>query len=174
ADGRRLAPEMPSAFYRGLTDADLDAVVAYLRSVPAVDNRMPAPVYHTEVEPEAWPTATPPDDGKVPDEPAARGAYLANAAYCMNCHGRGADARFDSAAPGHGGLVMRGPWGAVAVADITGAALAGWTDAEIDRALSQGVDRNGESFIPPMNRARFYSKMTPNDRAALITWLRKL
>src|SRR5215204_2160344 len=34
-DGRQLAPIMPYAFYKVFTPGDLDAVVAYLKSVPA-------------------------------------------------------------------------------------------------------------------------------------------
>lgn len=42
-DGRILAPIMPWANYAGLTDADAADLVAYLRSLPPVANRVPAP-----------------------------------------------------------------------------------------------------------------------------------
>lgn len=170
-DGRVLAPEMPSAFYASLSDADLDAVVAHLRSVPQVTNAMPAPVYRAAIAPEAWPAAPTPD----PDAPPAeRGAYLAAAAYCMNCHGRGADDVLQPNAPVAGGHVLRGPWGAVSSPPISAAALVDWTDAQLDAALAEGVARDGQAFIPPMNRARFYGGMTREDRAALTAWLRSL
>ncbi len=44
-DGTQLAPIMPYGFYKVFTAADLDAVVAYLRSVSAVSNKVQAPVY---------------------------------------------------------------------------------------------------------------------------------
>ena len=52
-----LAPIMPYGFYKVFTTGDLDAVVAYLRSAPAVSNKVQAPVYkgalHVEVPPGA-------------------------------------------------------------------------------------------------------------------------
>lgn len=43
-DGTRpILPPMPWASYRNLTDEDLKAVFAYLRSLPAIQNAVPAP-----------------------------------------------------------------------------------------------------------------------------------
>jgi hypothetical protein len=42
--GRPILPPMPWPMYRNLTDADLDAVFAYLKSRPAVRNRVPEPL----------------------------------------------------------------------------------------------------------------------------------
>ena len=44
---------MPFAMYRGLGDADLAAIVAFLRTVPAVENGRPVPAYRTPLPP-AW------------------------------------------------------------------------------------------------------------------------
>lgn len=43
-DGRVLAPAMPWPAYSGLSDEDAEAVVAYLRSLPAEDGAMLQPV----------------------------------------------------------------------------------------------------------------------------------
>lgn len=43
-DGRTLAPVMPTEAYATLTDADAKALVAYLRSLRAVKNKVPDPV----------------------------------------------------------------------------------------------------------------------------------
>jgi hypothetical protein len=43
ANGRPLLPPMPWRYYSQLTDEDLKAVYAYLRSIPAVSNRVPEP-----------------------------------------------------------------------------------------------------------------------------------
>ena len=43
-DGRILAPAMPWHAYSGLTDEDTEAVVAYLRSLPAQEGSTPLPV----------------------------------------------------------------------------------------------------------------------------------
>jgi mono/diheme cytochrome c family protein len=42
--GRALLPPMPMPSFELLSDADLGDVFAYLRSIPAVKNRVPAPI----------------------------------------------------------------------------------------------------------------------------------
>ena len=47
--GRPILPPMPYAWFSQLTDADLRAVFAYLQSIPAISNKVPAPI---DAEPE--------------------------------------------------------------------------------------------------------------------------
>jgi mono/diheme cytochrome c family protein len=42
--GRELLPPMPSPVYNNMTDADLDAIHAYLQSIPPIRNRVPEPL----------------------------------------------------------------------------------------------------------------------------------
>ena len=42
--GRDVLPPVPWQAARGLTDDDLKAMFAYLKSLPGVTNRVPAPV----------------------------------------------------------------------------------------------------------------------------------
>ena len=42
--GREILPPMPWQSLNALTDDDLKAVYAYLRSVPAIKNRVPDPL----------------------------------------------------------------------------------------------------------------------------------
>ncbi|WP_249129540.1 c-type cytochrome [Bradyrhizobium japonicum] len=51
-NGTRVAPIMPTAFYTVLTARDLDALAAYLRSVPPVRHETPAPEYKIALKPE--------------------------------------------------------------------------------------------------------------------------
>ena len=44
AQGRPILPPMPWNWYSNLTDDDLKAVYAYLRSIPQVSNRVPDPL----------------------------------------------------------------------------------------------------------------------------------
>ena len=44
ANGRPLLPPMPWHWYKEMTDEDLQAIYAYLRSIPPVSNRVPEPV----------------------------------------------------------------------------------------------------------------------------------
>jgi mono/diheme cytochrome c family protein len=47
-DGRMLAPIMPWHAFSQLTKQDVDAIVSFLRSIPAVDHKAPGPFGPTE------------------------------------------------------------------------------------------------------------------------------
>jgi mono/diheme cytochrome c family protein len=42
--GREILPPMPIRMYKNFTDADLEAIFAYLQSIPAISNRVPEPL----------------------------------------------------------------------------------------------------------------------------------
>jgi mono/diheme cytochrome c family protein len=176
--GVRLAPQMPFNFYKVLLPRDLEAVVAYVRTIAPVRNEVQPPVYKAPAEAPLVPGAERPiEEGDLRD-PVKRGFYLATIAHCMECHARRPDGvqDFDNWL-GKGGRVMTGPFGAVTVRNITShptAGIGGWTDAEIKRALTQSVSRDGRAFKPPMARHAFYSRMTPGDLDALVAYLRTL
>ncbi len=46
-----------------------------------------------------------------------------------------------------------------------------WTDAEIKRAITQGIDKDGNKLKGPMG-FQYYSHMTSADLDAVIAWLR--
>ncbi len=41
--GREILPPMPIPMYKHFTDADLEAIFAYLRTLPPIENRVPEP-----------------------------------------------------------------------------------------------------------------------------------
>ena len=51
--------------------------------------------------------------------------------------------------------------------------LGKWTDAEIERAIRAGNDKDGHSLKPPMGYG-YYSNISADDMAALIAWLHSL
>jgi mono/diheme cytochrome c family protein len=53
-DGRQLAPIMPWPSYGALTDADANALASYLKSLPAVAAKAPAPVGPGEQAPRPY------------------------------------------------------------------------------------------------------------------------
>ena len=42
--GRPILPPMPILMYKNFTDADMEAIFTYLKSIPAVKNRVPEPL----------------------------------------------------------------------------------------------------------------------------------
>ena len=51
--------------------------------------------------------------------------------------------------------------------------IGGWTDAEIKRAITTGVDKDGNKLKPPMGY-QYYAHMTDADLDAVIAWVRTL
>ncbi len=176
--GRPIAPQMPFPFYKILTERDLDAIVAYLRSVAPVRNEVQAPVYRAAMPVELVPGATKPFTEQDMRDPVKRGFYLATIGHCMECHGRRADRTPDyQNSWGKGGYVFTEPWGSAVTSNITShpkSGLGAWTDAEIRRALTQGVSRDGRPFKPPMARQIYFSRMTDADLDAIVAWIRTI
>jgi mono/diheme cytochrome c family protein len=176
--GRPLAPQMPFVFYKILTPRDLDAIVAYLRTVTPVRNEVQPPVYKAAMHTELVPGAVKPFTEEALRDPVKRGFYLATIAHCMECHGRRPDGVQDyKNAWGKGGYVFSGPWGSTLTPNITShpkSGIGAWTDTEIRRALTHGVSRDGRALKPPMDRQDFFSRMTDADLDALVAWIRTI
>jgi mono/diheme cytochrome c family protein len=173
-----LVPQMPYNFYKILLPRDVDAVVAYVRSIAPVQNEVPSPIYRAPTEVTLIPGAKRPIEEAALSDPIKRGFYLTTIAHCMECHARRPDGVYDFKNwLGKGGRELTGPFGSVTVRNITSHPTAGigaWTDDEIKRALTQGVARDGRPFKPPMARHVFYSRMTQDDLDSVVAYLRTL
>ncbi len=175
-DGALIGPPMPFAMYRGLSDADLAAVVAFLRTVPAVAHEVPASVYRIPLPPAYGPPVghvTAPERGAT----AEYGAYLATAvAHCMECHTpMGPQGPMLDTALGQGGFEFHGPWGVSIAPNLTNGpdGLAGFSDAEIATMITEGRRPDGSAMLPPMPYP-YLARMTPGDLEAVLLYLRTL
>src|ERR1044071_6274401 len=72
--------QVPYAFYKIMTTGDLDAVVAYMKTVAPVRNEVQAPSYKAALHVELIPGADKPVGSDVPTDPVERGFYLATLA----------------------------------------------------------------------------------------------
>jgi mono/diheme cytochrome c family protein len=174
-DGHPLAPIMPFAFYKVFTPGDLDAVVAYLKSVPAINNKTQAPVYKTAMHVDVVPDADKPATEADLRDPVKRGHYLVTIAHCMECHTpmeRGE--RLFSTRYGAGGFRFTGPFGESFSRNITShkeKGIGAWNDDEIKRAITHGVRKDGTKLKPPMGY-EWYARMTDADLSAIVAYLR--
>lgn len=84
-DGRQLSLAMPYDYFSAMTDDDAMAIVAYLRSLPAIYNPLPkwTPTDVSEGPPE--PPRRPLTAAEM-GRPEQRGAYLVRLARCGLCH----------------------------------------------------------------------------------------
>lgn len=174
-NGVPLAPVMPTAFYRILAPEDLDAIVAYLRTLKPVANKVADPVYKVALPHSVFPGAEKPLPANARADKVKHGFYLATIAHCMECHTPLTQAGLDVAnGLGKGGREFPGPWGVSKSSNITSHKTAGigaWTDAEIKRAITHGIARDGRPLKPPMGYG-YYAKMTEADLDAMVAWLR--
>lgn len=129
-----------------------------------------------------------PDVGKAPDlkveitpQRVERGKYLANSVtLCMDCHST-RDWTLYSAPPvagteGVGGEKFDQTMGFPGVfysRNITPYRLKNWTDGELYRTITTGVDKNGEPLMPVMPYHN-YGKMDTEDIYSIIAYVRSL
>jgi mono/diheme cytochrome c family protein len=179
-----LAVVMATSFFKALTPSDLDAVVAYLRSIPAIRHEIAPPVYRMAQKHQPFPDAEAGFDDARMGDPVYRGRYLATIAHCMECHTPMEKGVFDYNRSGAGGRVFNvqlvqgfpSSWTGSRAANITSHRTAGigaWTDDEIKRAISQGISRDGRKLQPPMGIS-YYAKLNPSDLSAIVAYLRTL
>jgi len=178
-NGVRLAPVMPTGFYKILTPRDLDGIVAYLRSLPTVSNKVRDPVYKMQIPQQVFPGAEKAMSEADLNDKVKRGFYLVTIAHCLECHtpfgslGSGVD--FQNSA-GKGGREFKGPWGVSVSRNITsskGKGIGDWSDADVKRAVTQGVRKDGSKLKPPMGYP-YYAKMTDGDVDAMVAFLRTM
>ncbi|MGB7119305.1 MAG: c-type cytochrome, partial [Bradyrhizobium sp.] len=174
--GVPLAAIMPANFYKALLPEDLDAIVAYLRSVKPVRNEIADPVYKTPIHRDPYPDAESGFNKSMFKEPVGRGAYLVTIGHCMECHSAWSRGVSDfRTGLGRGGRSFaEAGLGGVTAANITSDRTAGigtWSDQEIVRAITQGVARDGRVLKPPMGYP-FYARLKQRDLADIIAYLR--
>ena len=175
-NGQQLSPQMPYPFYRIFAPADLDAVAAYIVQVPAVSNKVPPPVYKVpQMHVDGPPGADAPLPESAMSDPVKRGFYLVTIGHCMECHTPSVNGRRDFRnALGIGGERFEGPFGVSVSRNITSHRTSGigaWSNAEIKRAITQGVRRDGSRLKPPMGFA-WYARMRAADIDAIVAYLR--
>jgi mono/diheme cytochrome c family protein len=177
-NGVKLAPQMPFVFYQIMTPADIDGVVAFVRSVAPVSNAVPPPVYKSAMEYHPIPNADKPFTEEAMKDPVKRGFYLSTIAHCMECHSRRPDGVQDYANwYGKGGAEFSGPFGKVLASNISSHPTKGigaMTDDQIKKVLKEGIGRDGRKLAPPMARQIYFAKMTDADINAIVAWVRTI
>ena len=177
-DGTTIGPPMPIAFYRDMSDGDVKAIVAYLRAVKPVQNKVERSSYKIPLPPSYGPTVR-----HVSDPPAgdrlAYGHYLAGAlGHCLDCHtpllrtGQN-----DMTRLGAGGNDLPGPGNTVVTSsNLTPGnpkGIASWTDAQVKTAIRTGHRPDGSPLVGPM-AFDWYQNISDADLEILVGYLRSL
>jgi mono/diheme cytochrome c family protein len=176
-NGTPAAMIMPASFYQIMTERDMDAIVAYLRTLKPVRNTVPDPVYKMPQVHPPFPGGEKPYTEAMMSDKLKKGFYLATIAHCMECHTpMGPRGREFATKMGAGGFEFPGPWGVSTSRNITShkeKGIGAWTDDEIKRAITTGVRKDGTKLKPPMG-FHYYATMTGDDLDAVVAYVRTL
>ena len=178
-DGTLIGPPMPTPWYRDISDRDVQAIVAYLRTVEPVNRVVPLSEYQIPLPPDWGPPVV--SVPEVPrDDPLAYGTYVAVAlGHCTECHTPMVEGRHDFSRLGLGSNTYANIFAlgyTVISANVTPHPTLGigeWTDEEIKRAITDGIRPDGRQMLDSM-AFRYYRNMTEEDLDALVYYLRSL
>ena len=148
-DGKPLVI-MPSQYFNKFSDQDLGDIVAYLKSLPPVDNDQAKTKLKilgriiTLLDSEILPASMIDHEAPRPASPAKGvtkeyGEYLAT--VCMACHGKHLSG---GPLPGEGGDAPVAP-------NLTHLAVSDWSEADFDKAVRTGVTpfrKLDQEFMP--------------------------
>ena len=184
-DGRLLYPAFPYDAYTRVRREDVDAIFAYLQSLPAVEQPRRAHAlrfpYSTQAALAVWRALffTPGEQHDAPQESATwnRGAYLVQGlGHCAACHSpRNAWGATSQAQALSGGLIPVQHWYAPALNRADEAGVAQWSEEEVMALLRTGV--NGHAGVSgPMAEVVFRSTqyLSEADARAMAVYLRAL
>lgn len=180
-DGRALFPQMPYQTYaRTLNDDNALAIVAYLRTLPAITNdpgkteiEFPVSMFIRGV-PQAVEGVVPPPP--PPSDKLARGKWLLQVSSCNDCHDA-VNARREklpgmALAGGQPFPLANGKGVAIApnISSDKATGVGSYSDDDLRRALTEGKGKSGRPlYVMPWS---YYSGMTNEDKDALIAALR--
>jgi cytochrome c553 len=171
---------MHSDVYHNLSQQDLGAIIAYLKSVPPVDNELPEPkilpfgkilvalgVFDSEALPlipaERIDHSAPFMEMPAQGATAAYGGYLVSITLCHMCHGP----ELTGGPPLEAGML--------AAPNITlGGELGAWSEADFVRTLRTGVSPSGHKLDPEIMPWKTYANLTDQELAAIWHYLQSL
>lgn len=186
--GERLIPVHPYTVFNGMAEQDLRVLVAYLRSLAAVNRpnqprRITVPLFENVFLP-AWlaafsPRETPP--AGAPTSGLARGEYLVRAVgHCGECHSpRGLTQAVDNSRFLAGNA--KGPENAVVpnITPDTATGIGRWSEEQIAEYLGSGNTPDGDVAGGLMDEViqgttAGYKDLTRADRLAIARYLKSI
>jgi cytochrome c553 len=171
---------MHSNDYHNLSQKDLGAIIAYLRSVSPVDKEIPEPkikplgrimvalgMFDSEALPlmpaEIIDHSAPFVQAPPPGETAEYGGYLMSITLCRMCHGPD----LAGGPPLEQGM-LPGP-------NLTpGGELAGWSEADFIQAITTGVSPDGDKLNPDFMPWDVYANLNDEELKSLWLYLQSL
>ncbi len=185
-EGRAMFPVMPYHYYGNMDPEDIKSIIAYIRTLPAIDNQVtesvsdfPMNFIINTIPQKAKPTKLPAKSDRL-----AYGAYMTNAGACIECHTPVKRGQIIEELSYSGGRTFTLPDGSIVCSpnltpDIkTG--LGAWTEEQFIGRFKAYSDT---SFHPqPVGPGEFnsimpwltYTQMDKDDLSAIYGYLRQL
>jgi mono/diheme cytochrome c family protein len=180
-DGKALFPIMPYHYYGYLDKQDIYAIIAYIKSLPAIKNNVPASkadfpfsIIENTIPQKAAFQIRPDESDTV-----AYGKYLITAASCVECHTKVDKGQIIAGLEYSGGREFNMPSGIIRSANITphSDGLGSWTLEKFIKRFKQYQDtayhspeigpKDFNSIMPWM----MFSKMKESDLTAIFKYL---
>ena len=173
--GGRALVLMPAKNYWHMSDADVGSLIAYLRTLPAVDRELAPtkfglvgrvllvkgdlnPMFEAkDMDHVARRTAAPAADTTV-----EYGRYLAEIGGCTGCHGPSLS----------GGSLPGAPPDAKPAANITPEGIGTWTEQDFFKAMREGIRPAGTPIDSTVMPIRLTREMTDLETKAIYMFLR--
>ncbi|MCC7447476.1 MAG: c-type cytochrome [Anaerolineae bacterium] len=164
---------MPSQIFNQLDRDDLAAVIAYVKSVPPVDNTVPPHEYSPLIRAlfvtgqvsglaaEQIDHNAPIPAPIKPGPTVEYGNYLVNVGNCRDCHGPTLS----------GGKIPGAPPEYPAATNITPTGIGSWTEADFFKALRNGIRPNG-TLIDPHMPWPYLGQMSDDELKAVYNYLK--
>jgi mono/diheme cytochrome c family protein len=172
--GRALAL-MPARNYWHMSDADVGSLVAYLRTVPAVDRELPPTGFGLVgrvlllkgdldgmFEAKAMDHVARRGPQPAADTTVEYGRYLSEIGGCTGCHG----------ATLSGGPIPGAPPDMRPSTNITPEGIGSWTEADFFKALREGMRPNGTAIDSTVMPIRLTREMTDQETKAIYLFLK--
>jgi hypothetical protein len=176
-DGENLFPVMPYLMYNVLSDDDAKAMVAFLRTIPAVSNKVER---LTDLKLPKIPA--PPAKGlpASTDDPVAHGAYNASLMHCVMCHTPMTEKGPDMSKAFAGGMKFSVPmfgegdlYAPNLTPDATG--IKDYSDEDLMNAIMKMKKKDGTMIQGPMAMYQgTWSQLQEDDVKHVIAFLRTL
>ena len=182
-DGRALFPQMPYQTYaKTLSDDDALAIIAYLRTLPAVKNN-PGPMevkfpVSMFIRGAPQPLGASPPAAPAPTDKLARGKWLLQVCSCGDCHDSVDGKRQKIAGKAFAGgqpFPLPNGKGIAYSPNITSDKATGigaYSEDDLRRVFDEGKGKSGRFlYVMPWS---YYSGLTKEDKDALVLALREI
>lgn len=184
-EGKAIFPVMPYSHYGQMDSADIEAIIAYIRSLSPIENVVPESVVDFPMNfiINTIPSKANPQRVPAKTDLLAYGKYIVNAASCVDCHTQVEKGQIIDALAFGGGREFAMPGGMLRSSNITPDTATGigtWTEAIFVQKFKMYADSGYQ--LPLIKPGEFntimpwkmYSGMTEEDIKAMYHYLKTI